>query len=231
MEYKDNIMENRYAGRKDKATANNIDEYLEAGEVILWEGKPDRNTYIKKCQGIPFFFVAIWCMFDLTAFAAVIASGDFVLVLGVSAFLAVHMAPVWIYLYGKVKGHKTVNAITYYITNQRCIVENTRNQLKYNYIKHQDIVSVKTDQTNYFKVIGSITIQSAVFKLDFSCVEYYTDIAQLINDTRHEAEANIRQLSSPTSSSKQNYKCEYCGRIFQAKDSKCPSCGARAHMM
>ncbi len=219
-----------YSRRSDKATAKTIDEYLEPGEVVLWEGKPDRQTYIKRSAGIPFFFVAIWCCFDLFAFLGVVSTGEIGIILGVTAFLAVHMTPVWIYLFGRAKGKKTVDSVSYYVTNQRVIVENQINQFKFNYLKLSDIVSVKTTQAHAFKSIGSITIQSSVFKLEFSCIEYYIDVAQMINDNRSEADRILKEIKQ-YGSSQQNYQCEYCKTTFKAKDSKCPSCGARAHVI
>lgn len=225
----DNSLLSRYSRRTDKATAKTIEEYLEPGEVVLWEGKPDRQSYIRKSAGIPLPFVLIWFGFDMFAFIGALATGDIAAILGITAFLAVHMAPVWIYLVGRSKGKKTVDNVSYYLTNQRVILENQANQLKFNYIKLQDIVSVKTDQAAIFKVIGSITIQSAVFKIDFSCVEYYIDVAQLINDHRSEAE-RIEKEVKEYGSSKQVYRCDYCSSTFTARDSKCPNCGARAHI-
>ena len=108
----DNSLLSRYSRRTDKATAKTIEEYLEPGEVVLWEGKPDRKSYIRKSAGIPLPFVLIWFGFDMIAFIGSLATGDIVAILGITAFLAVHMAPVWIYLVGRSKGKKTVDNVS-----------------------------------------------------------------------------------------------------------------------
>ncbi|MBE5738330.1 MAG: hypothetical protein E7354_01170 [Clostridiales bacterium] len=215
--------------RTDKFNAQNINEYLEPGETIIWQGKPDRTTYIRKCTGVPFIFALIWTIFDSFFLVAVFASGMPIgAAIGVLAFLAVHMTPVWIHIGGRIKGHRIVDSLTYYVTNKRCILENQKNHYKFNYVKHEDITTIKADEINYFNSIGSLTIQSRVYKLEFTAVTHYADIHQVINNMKMNSQPDRFSYATNPKGTKEVFKCSYCGQTFMGESSQCPGCGARA---
>ncbi len=104
-----------------------IEDVLESDEHILWREKPNKKSFVwsRVLRMLP--IALIWLLFDGGAITAMIVTGAFKEIgiwgtIGVLAFFALHMIPVWLWLggiIGGVKGHKNIE---YVFTEKRIIV-------------------------------------------------------------------------------------------------------------
>ena len=103
-----------------------IRNLLDNDEKILWEGKPDKVTYV---IGAPFLYIfaLIWGSFDF-AFIGLFIKGGAASGMGVMGFFMVpffllHLMPVWIAIGGPVYRIINWNYINYAITEKRVYIE------------------------------------------------------------------------------------------------------------
>ncbi len=100
-----------------------IRSMLDIGEQLIWEGKPDRVTYV---IGQPFLylFALMWGAFDavfIFAFTSGEAFGGSMGFFFIPFFL-IHLIPVWIAIFGPVYRLINWNYIEYAITDKRIYV-------------------------------------------------------------------------------------------------------------
>lgn len=78
---------------------------IDKNEKILWQGKPDKTCFLLEAVFNPFLiFALIWGAIDFAFIAAIVADpktnmpsqAGFVII----CFFAIHLMPVWIYLFG-----------------------------------------------------------------------------------------------------------------------------------
>jgi membrane protein YdbS with pleckstrin-like domain len=103
-----------------------IRNLLDTNEQIIWEGKPDKVTYV---IGSPVFYVFafIWGAFDFGFISTFLSAGSgsgfgkmgFFLV----PFFLMHLMPVWIAIGGPIYRAINWNYINYVITQKRVYVE------------------------------------------------------------------------------------------------------------
>jgi len=90
-----------------------IRSMLDINERLVWEGKPDRVTYV---IGQPFLYVfaLIWGAFD-SIFIVAFASGEGFGSMGffIVPFFLLHLAPVWIAIFGPIYRFINWNYIEY----------------------------------------------------------------------------------------------------------------------
>jgi len=99
-----------------------IRSMLDINERLVWEGKPDRVTYV---IGQPFLYVfaLIWGAFD-SIFIVAFASGEGFGSMGffIVPFFLLHLAPVWIAIFGPIYRFINWNYIEYAITDKRIYI-------------------------------------------------------------------------------------------------------------
>lgn len=100
-----------------------IRSMLDIGEQLVWEGKPDRVTYV---IGQPFFYLLalVWGAFD-SIFIFAFASGEaFGSSMGffIIPFFLLHLMPVWIAIIGPVYRFINWKYIEYAITDKRIYI-------------------------------------------------------------------------------------------------------------
>lgn len=102
-----------------------IRDILDIGEQIVWEGKPDKVTYIAGAP-IIYIFALLWGAFDSIFIFAFLNTGTLELGgmgLVIIPFFIFHLTPVWIAVGGPL--YRTVNwkYIDYIITDRRIYIE------------------------------------------------------------------------------------------------------------
>ncbi len=101
---------------------NNIQTInLNAGEILLWQGKPKKSAFIftKSVTLLP--IAIVWLLFDSEIIISSISEGEFLYF--ILPFFALHLMPVWIWLANLISAKRRWKNTTYYITNHRIIIQ------------------------------------------------------------------------------------------------------------
>ena len=134
---------------KDDGNTNGnfgIREMVESngGEKILWEGKPDKKSYVlgRIVQMMP--IALIWLAFDGFFIYMILAHATglptFVYFIFIGFFL-IHLTPVWIWIANIVSAFKRLKNTEYAFTDKRVIIK-TGFFAKFDSIYYSDIASV-----------------------------------------------------------------------------------------
>ena len=106
--------------RPDKA-----EDVLLDGEQIAWRGKPKKSAYIANSIAKMFPIALIWIVFD-GFFIGMMATNGFdiptPLIVFMSIFFVLHLAPVWIWIYKAVTARKRHENLEYVFTDKRIII-------------------------------------------------------------------------------------------------------------
>ena len=114
------------------------------GEKILWEGKPDKKSYVlaRVVQMLP--IVLIWLAFDSFAIVMMITHGGgfptyvYFIFIG---FFVVHLTPVWMWIANIVTAFKRLKNTEYAFTDKRIIIK-TGFFAKFDTVFYSDIASL-----------------------------------------------------------------------------------------
>lgn len=102
-----------------------IKSVLFNNEEIIYSCKPNPKAFFFSQLFKMSPFVLIWLCFDLFAIVMSLTAenGSVGLLFALIPFFAVHLTPVWIWLYGFIKDIKECKYTEYAITNQRLIIK------------------------------------------------------------------------------------------------------------
>ncbi len=213
--------------KKDTRQYKDINEYLKEDEIVVWADYPDKKTFVKANLGIPFPFALIWLLFDSMFIIAMISTDGVPLevVPILIIFFLLHMTPVWIFLFGLVKGLKN-SQVRYYITNKRIIEEQPKRAIKYSSINIKDIKNIQTKLLKSYDQIGNIMISTEHSKLNLYAIIGYNQIAETLNHIKEVLDREPKNYNNLKVTSL--YVCDYCGNTFRSDNGKCINCGAKA---
>ena len=213
---------------------HDVNYYLAENEKVLWKGRPKKSAFIlgKSLAMMP--IALLWGAIDFGIIFGVIFSGGaadmgpavFILI----PFFALHLMPVWIWIGSIVKANREVKDLEYVITNKRILVFKGRGNV---YIKEamdiSDLIdaSLKINFIDKILKVGDITLYGQDGK-DIAITdipkapflhEKFLGLCNNVNeDDRHEFYDD-------------KFECPYCETIFDAKETKCPSCGSSKKTM
>ena len=113
-------------------------------ERILWEGKPDKRSFLlgRILQMMP--IALIWLAFDGFFIAAIVMQEEqlpWYIYLFFCAFFALHLTPVWIWIARVVSAFKKLKNTEYAFTDKRIIIK-TGFFAKFSSIYYSDVASV-----------------------------------------------------------------------------------------
>lgn len=132
-------------------------------EQLVWKGKPKKLAHILNCVFSKMFpFAMVWLCFDAFFIAAMTASGEIGEMLGfIVPFFAIHLMPVWIWLFGVVKSVAKSGYNTYAITDKRILIKS--DNVLFNSVYFEDIVNVAAKRSFADKIsgVGDIYIEVA----------------------------------------------------------------------
>lgn len=104
---------------------NEIKDMLDDGEQILWQGKPNKKSYILSnfLKMLP--IALLWLAFDSTFIVLIVQNfneiGAFIWLFIV--FFAFHLMPVWIWLGNFIKSIIEIKNIEYAVTDKKIIIK------------------------------------------------------------------------------------------------------------
>lgn len=162
------IDENYFKNSKSESSkSTQIKDILNSGEQILWQGKPKKKAYILSSIFSMMPFALIWLLFDSGFIIAMFATEAFSqmptgAIIGIIAFFAFHMTPVWIWLANIITASRGYKNLEYAFTNKRIIIRSGIIGIDFNNIYYSEIESVnlKVGITDKMLGVGDIYIKS-----------------------------------------------------------------------
>lgn len=120
-------IDSSYFDNNDDMSSNNIQDILSEDEQILWQQQPKKSAYIWSRVLTMLPIVVIWVLFDGAFIFGAVSSGllsslPTIAVVGLCLFFLVHLAPVWIWIVGIIRGVAEHKNVHYVVTDKRLIV-------------------------------------------------------------------------------------------------------------
>ncbi len=204
-----------------------INKTLGKNEMILWKSKPKRISYaLQKCAS--FFPVALlWGAIDIGIIVLLFSQGAItpLTFFFIIPFFALHLMPVWIFLWQLFKGLAELKYNKYYITNERIINQSGKSGRIIDEIKLEELNSINIKRSFWDKLfrVGDIYITgnkaATVFFDIHDCEMVYSKLDDIAKQATKEAKNKTFYEN--------NVVCEYCDSCYDKKLNNCPICGAR----
>ena len=176
-----------------------IKNYINSGEHVLWTGKPNKAVFIKERIFSPLFIVAaVWLMFDLAFIGGFLGMASDNLPFSpllLVPFFALHLLPVWIYIFRVVFAFREWRNTDYMVTYKAVYATKgvfTTNcdrktfQEITNVSVHQGIIDKSHNVGDVFIITGFTTNskgQSIKQGINIIDVEDYLEVYKLITRT------------------------------------------------
>ncbi len=134
-------------------------------ESMIWEGKPKSKAFIINSSLTMMPFALLWLLFDGGFIVAIIVSGGVeqmgAMALILIPFFALHLFPVWMWLYNVLTAKKRWENTEYAVTDKRILLRNGLIGYQYQSIYYTEIsdVSLHVGAVDKMQGVGDITIQ------------------------------------------------------------------------
>lgn len=133
---------NKYYGNAN-ISYNDIEGQLMPDESIIWKGEPKKSAFIINSSITMMPFALLWLAVDGFFIINILKSGahndmQFFFI----PFFALHLMPVWIWLYNIFTAYGRWKNTAYAVTNKRIIIRNGFIGYQYNSIYYTDISNV-----------------------------------------------------------------------------------------
>lgn len=134
---------NKYANYNYSVQDNSIEGLLLEGEQLLWNGKPKRNAFIINKTVVMMPLAILWFCFDGFFIAMMISSGEIrKMLFFIIPFFAIHLMPVWIWLWNALSSNRCWKNTEYAVTDKRVIIRGGVVGYNFQNIYYTDINSV-----------------------------------------------------------------------------------------
>lgn len=144
---------------------NEIKDILSDDEEVLVNLKPNRKVYLLESifKGLP--VVLIWLAADTFAITMIASTGTMYepwLIAFFIFFFALHLIPVWIYIYSIIKVIVSYKNLEYVFTDKRIIVRSGLIGIDFKYVYYYEINSVTVNVGLFDRMfkVGDIIIKS-----------------------------------------------------------------------
>lgn len=148
------------ASLKTSYSIKEISEEIGEDEVLLWQGKPQKASFVlsKSVQMMP--IALLWLAFDGFFLAMVFANGKGMppsLIIFLCIFFSIHLLPVWVWIHSIFSAKRKYKDIEYAFTNKR-IISREHGILQSYYYSKLRRVSVKVGLIDKMFKVGDITV-------------------------------------------------------------------------
>lgn len=126
---------------------NLIRSSLMDGEVVLWQGKPKKKAYIMNSIFTKMFpFALLWLFVDLGIMipSLTVSGGARQMLFFMIPFFALHLMPVWIWLFGVLRSARKLKYKMYVLTDKRVLIKSE--SVVFNSIYYSDIFGASVSQ-------------------------------------------------------------------------------------
>lgn len=207
----------------DEMRINNIDDFIDKDEEILWRGKPKRSAFIwsKVLTMLP--FALIWVLFD-GFFIGMLATNDvfsnmptFMIVFLVFFFLF-HLAPLWIWLSNVITAGVQHKNIEYALTTKRIIIRSgIVVDIKNIYYMDIQSVNVKVGLIDRMLKVGDIYITTKLEKVVLNDITNPYLITNKLQKITNDIKTDMYYPNAMRPSENQGYQTKYKMKIEDKK--------------
>lgn len=161
-------MDKYYAGQY--GNYGELERMLMPDESIIWKGVPKKSAFVLNSSVKLAPFAIIWLLFDGFFIANFIGSGSMMgsMVLVIIPFFALHLMPVWIWLFNMLTASKRWKNTEYAVTNKRILIRNGLVGYQYETIYYTDIANVSLRVGVIDKMLGVGDINLAIRRAGMS---------------------------------------------------------------
>lgn len=182
---------------------DSLDNIINEGEQILWQGKPHKAAYISE----PFFrmmpFALLWLAIDIAIIVCIfkffmpnvnLGQGNIIYYAILIPFFILHLLPVWIWIFGTVKNSLEHKNIEYAVTDRRIVIRHGVIGIDFLSLFYTDIesVNVKVGLLDRLFKVGDMQIVAKSTKAMISDIKDPYSVYKLIQkvslDMRTDAE-------------------------------------------
>lgn len=127
---------------------------LMPGESVLWKGKSKKLSHVLNSIFSKIFpFAMLWLLFDTGFIFMIVMSGAIKESLGFTVFFfAVHLLPVWMWLFGIIKALFKMDYDMYAITDKRILIKSE--SVLFTSIPFENILNVGIKRNFADKIVG-----------------------------------------------------------------------------
>ena len=207
----------------DEMRVNNIDDFIDKDEEILWRGKPKRSAFIwsKVLTMLP--FALIWVLFD-GFFIGMLATNDvfsnmptFMIVFLVFFFLF-HLTPLWIWLSNVITAGIQHKNIEYALTTKRIIIRSgIVVDIKNIYYMDIQSVNVKVGLIDRMLKVGDIYITTKLEKVVLNDITNPYLITNKLQKITNDIKTDMYYPNAMRPSENQGYQTKYKMKIEDKK--------------
>lgn len=145
---------------KNNYEIKEIKSELKEGEELLWQGKPQKASFVlsKSVQLLP--IAIIWLAFDGFALSMIFSNTKGIptgMLIFLCIFFAFHLLPVWMWIYSILTANKNYKMTEYVFTDKR-IIAREKGILQSYYYKDLRRASVKVGLIDKMFKVGDITV-------------------------------------------------------------------------
>lgn len=191
-------------------------------EKILWQGRPDKTCFLFEAVFNPFLFVALlWGAIDFGFIAAFFTHGNIKEPAGLILipFFALHLMPVWLYLFGVLFAVRRYKNSSYIITDQAVYISSgiiTQNYERkpFTEMSHVNLARGLFDQwlgVGDVILTSSHTENSAHYKgyISICDIRDYLNVYQLVKRLQTDIFADTMYPNDLRPKENHGYKTEY----------------------
>lgn len=202
-----------------------LKKIIGVNEKIMWEDKPNKKCFIFESIFNPLMpFALIWAIFDFgvmgLGFSSTASFEESGMLLFLIPFFAIHLMPVWIYLFGVLMTRKRYNN-TYYIVTDRAIYISCGIFVKqiqtkpFAEMSHIDLHRGIFDQTfNVGDIICTSSHHNAngsSATINISSVSNYTEVYNIVKKLQQDIYTDIMYPNDKRPKENHGYNTEYKG--------------------
>ena len=197
-------------------------ELISHDEKIMWEGKPDKKCFIFESIFNPLLpFALIWFLIDFsfikgfTAFGAASGMGMFLL-----GFFALHLMPVWIYLFGVLLSVKRYKNLYYVVTTHAIYIRSgifakrvdSKPFAELSHVNlHRGIFDQKFDVGDIVCTSNNMNPEGGVAAVSISSIKEYKEVYNIVKKLQKDIYSDIMYPNDKRPDENHGYNTEYKG--------------------
>ncbi len=132
-----------------------VESQLMADESIVWKGTPKKTAFVLNASGKMMPFALLWLFFDGFMIFSICMTGELKeMAWFIIPFFAIHLLPVWIWLYNTFTAFGRWKNTEYAITNKRILIRNGFIGFQFESIYFSDISNVSMHVGTVDKLLG-----------------------------------------------------------------------------
>lgn len=220
--------EKYFASGNGESRPDKVEDVLLDGEQITWRGKPKKSAYIANSVAKMFPIALIWIIFD-GFFIGMMATNGFdiptPLIVFMSVFFVLHLAPVWIWIYKAVTARKRHENLEYVFTDKRIIIRSGVVAVNFDAIDYKDVAAVNVRYGVIDKIakVGDIYVTAAKKATVIEDLNNPREVSKILQSLVSKVKTGV---SFTEGVKVEMVKCKYCGTKNRSTDKTCSSCGA-----